>query len=1090
MLLQRVFLPGIFVLLSLSSIGQTLIMNEVSQGVSGNREYVEFIVVDTSVTYSCTSTSPPCIDIRGWIFDDNSGYHGPVGIASGCVRFSNDPLWSCVPLGTIIVIYNDADPNPQMPADDLSMADNNCSIVAPITNPQLFERNATTPGDVACSYPATGWVPGGSWSNTILANSGDCARIVDLSGCEVFSVCWTSANQNNLVYFNSGATSGSSATNTVYYFNQGDPNLSSNWTIGCADVPACGQEDQTPGGPNNAANAAYIAQFNNGCQPITPIVANAIVDADAGCNCEGQATASASGSIAGYTYEWFDASFNSIGQSNATAIGLCAGTYHVIATSSIGCSDTSTVTITASGATSVNINSEVICEGETTTLIATPGASGGTYVWNPGGFTTQTINVSPAVSSSYTVTYTLGGCSADATGSVTVNPVFNEVESIDVCEGTSVTYPDGFSEIITANTTHTSNLLSVDGCDSIVTSNVTMIPAFNVTENFQLCSGSDYTYPDGTVSNNITADETHVSVLSSANGCDSTITTNITITSGYSTVVDIDLCSGEDYTYADGTTSTNILTNETYVSDLMATNGCDSVVTENVIVEPVYNLVENISACENDVITYPDGTLAVITSSTSYTSALTTVSGCDSIIVTNVTMNPSYSQVQNQSVCEGSTITYPDGTSALITASTTHTSSLVASNGCDSTIVTNVTMNPRYNNIESVQLCTGSNYTYPDGTVSNNITVNETHVSVFNTVNGCDSIITTDITVVTGYNVNVDVNLCSGQDYTYADGTTSVNIVTNESYTSTFLTSTGCDSLVTENVLVQPSFNAVENLSVCENELVSYPDGTTEVVTASTSHTSNLVSVSGCDSIIVTNVVVIPAFQISQELVVCENETVLYPDGSSQVIVTSTSHTSALTSSLGCDSVIITNVLMIPNPTASFSASETNLTTLNTLVNFFNNSVNATSFNWQFSDGSASSEFEPTYNFPDSIAGTYATTLIAYNELGCTDTAVVLINIEEELLFYIPNTFTPDGDEFNQTFQAIFSSGYDPFDFNLVIFNRWGEIIWESFNSEIGWDGTYRGLPVQDGTYTWKIEFKTSANDERKMVIGHVNVLR
>ena len=103
-------------LVALSARSQTIVMNEVSQGESGGQEYVEFVIVDSTAVYDCFGTAPPCIDIRGWIIDDNSGYHGSSGIASGACRFSLDPLWSCVPLGTIIVIYNDADPNLELPA--------------------------------------------------------------------------------------------------------------------------------------------------------------------------------------------------------------------------------------------------------------------------------------------------------------------------------------------------------------------------------------------------------------------------------------------------------------------------------------------------------------------------------------------------------------------------------------------------------------------------------------------------------------------------------------------------------------------------------------------------------------------------------------------------------------------------------------------------------------------------------------------------------------------------------------------------------------------------------------------------------------
>ncbi|MCE2711230.1 MAG: hypothetical protein LW688_01680 [Cryomorphaceae bacterium] len=184
-------------------ISQTLIINEVSNGSAGNQEYVEFVVVSNSAIYDCGTTVPPCIDIRGWIFDDNSGYHGTGGVAPGAVRFSQDPLWACVPLGTIIVLYNNADPNISLPAQDLSLTDGNCSIIAPMNNTSLFESNPSTPGAIACSYPDLGWINGGNWNNTLLANSGDCARIVDLSGCEVFSLCWATANQNSLIYFSS-----------------------------------------------------------------------------------------------------------------------------------------------------------------------------------------------------------------------------------------------------------------------------------------------------------------------------------------------------------------------------------------------------------------------------------------------------------------------------------------------------------------------------------------------------------------------------------------------------------------------------------------------------------------------------------------------------------------------------------------------------------------------------------------------------------------------------------------------------------------------------------------------------------------------
>jgi len=93
-------------------------------------------------------------------------------------------------------------------------------------------------------------------------------------------------------------------------------------------------------------------------------------------------------------------------------------------------------------------------------------------------------------------------------------------------------------------------------------------------------------------------------------------------------------------------------------------------------------------------------------------------------------------------------------------------------------------------------------------------------------------------------------------------------------------------------------------------------------------------------------------------------------------------------------------------------------------------------------------------------------------------------------LFYIPNAFTPDGDERNNTFKPIVTSGVDIFNYTFVIYNRWGQIVWESFNPNMGWDGTYNNVPCQDGIYTWKLRFKVPKTDEIKEFRGSLTIIR
>ncbi|HAP68405.1 MAG TPA: hypothetical protein DCR04_01540 [Flavobacteriales bacterium] len=603
------------ILLSLWSMeanGQTLIINEVSNGPTGNQEFVELVVANASLPYDCGANTPPCIDIRGWIFDDNSGYHGTGGIADGALRFSNDPFWSCVPVGTIIVIYNDADPNVNLPADDISLTDGNCSIVAPISNTSLFEQNLTTPGGAACSYPTTGWTAGGDWELTFLANSGDCARLVDLSGCEVFSVCWASCNLNTVIYFDSNG----SGSQNVWLFNDGDPNTQSNWSEGMTT----GISAETPGAPNNAANAAYIGQLNNNCTPIDPINVTA-TSTPADCGCSGTGTATATGSIPGYTYQWTDAAYTPLaGQTNASATGLCIGIKHVIATSSLGCSDTASVTITSTG----------------------------------------------------------GG-------------VINTTEIISACINTTVTYPDGATELITLPTTYVSQLVSPTGCDSIITSNVVVVSFLASTNQEAVCANTTLNYPDGT--------------------------------------------------------SEVITGNTTQISNLIASTGCDSVVTTVVTVIPSFTSTETVSVCPNNSVTYPDGTTEIITAPTSHISNLTGILGCDSVVTTNVTLSQGYDGQLSASTCLNSSFTFPNGDVQIIIAATSHVSTFTTASGCDSIITTTVSITPGAFVQETIEICAGDSYTFPDGSTQDDIEANLVYSSSFPTGNGCDSIVETTLTL-------------------------------------------------------------------------------------------------------------------------------------------------------------------------------------------------------------------------------------------------------------------------------------------------------------------------------------------------------
>ena len=75
-------------------------------------------------------------------------------------------------------------------------------------------------------------------------------------------------------------------------------------------------------------------------------------------------------------------------------------------------------------------------------------------------------------------------------------------------------------------------------------------------------------------------------------------------------------------------------------------------------------------------------------------------------------------------------------------------------------------------------------------------------------------------------------------------------------------------------------------------------------------------------------------------------------------------------------------------------------------------------------------------------------------------------------------------------FTPVFYSGFDPQSFTMLIFDRWGEIIFETHDVDQGWHGTYLDGVVKEGVYTWTMQFKVSESDKKVTYTGHVTLLK
>jgi hypothetical protein len=440
----------------------------------------------------------------------------------------------------------------------------------------------------------------------------------------------------------------------------------------------------------------------------------------------------------------------------------------------------------------------------------------------------------------------------------------------------------------------------VTGCDSTITTNVTVNPLLFSTVNEVICQGESVTLPDGsTVSAAGSYDVTLASVVT---GCDSTITTNVTVNPLLFSTVNEVICQGESVTLPDGSTVSAAGSYDVTLASVVT--GCDSTITTNVTVNPLLFSTVNEVICQGESVTLPDGTSVSAAGSYDVTLA-SVVTGCDSTITTNVTVNPLLFSTVNEVICQGESVTLPDGSTVNVAGSYDVTLSSVVT-GCDSTITTNVTVNPLLFSTVNEVICQGESVTLPDGsTVS---AAGSYDVTLASVVTGCDSTITTNVTVNPLLFSTVTEVICQGESVTLPDGST-VNVAGSYDVTLASVV-TGCDSTITTNVTVNPLLFSTVNEVICQDESVTLPDGST--VSAAGSYDVTLASVvTGCDSTITTNVTVNPLLFSTVNEVICQGESVTLPDGST--VSAAGSYDVTLASVVtGCDSTITTNVTVNP----------------------------------------------------------------------------------------------------------------------------------------------------------------------------------
>lgn len=189
----------------------------------------------------------------------------------------------------------------------------------------------------------------------------------------------------------------------------------------------------------------------------------------------------------------------------------------------------------------------------------------------------------------------------------------------------------------------------------------------------------------------------------------------------------------------------------------------------------------------------------------------------------------------------------------------------------------------------------------------------------------------------------------------------------------------------------------------------------------------------------------------------------------------------------GCYEEATSTIEIYPKPKISFSIEPNKVSEFYPLVRTINSTTGAITYTWDFGDQSPfSNEFEPYHVFPYRLPASYWVKQFGISEFGCVQVDSIMAVVEEELVYHIPNAFTPNGlgvDD-NEYFMPVFYSGYDPNFLEFHIFNRWGDEVFFTDQFGVGWDGTFRGANQTTGAYIYKIRFKRKKDGK---LIEHIN---
>lgn len=333
-----------------------------------------------------------------------------------------------------------------------------------------------------------------------------------------------------------------------------------------------------------------------------------------------------------------------------------------------------------------------------------------------------------------------------------------------------------------------------------------------------------------------------------------------------------------------------------------------------------------------------------------------------------------------------------------------------------------------------------------------------TYNDTLTAINGCDSVIKSTLSILPDINANQNLFICYGDSIFIGGDWQKVNGI----YYDTLSTINGCDSIVTSSLFLWSGSLINKTLSICEGDSI-FIGGNWQTVAGIFYDT--LIAANSCDSVIKTTLNILPVSVTNQNISICENESIFIGGGWQS---TSGNYFDTLIAANGCDSIITTILKTDTLPAAKISSD---VSTICMGESILLNASGGKSYLW------STGEKESTITvFPSDIT-TY--TVIVTDDNNCSDSETLTVTVDGNCIIYVPTMFSPNNDGNND---ILFVRGIGIKSLSFAIYDRWGEKVFETEDLNYGWDGAFRGKPLNPGVFVYfaNVIFTDGKIEEKK----------